>query len=465
MAIGASSNSTAQSLAIIYQLKNSYMGILTNFLNLSSKLCMILFTFYVIYSMKVKFLLGSFIGFFFIKIIGQYVLSHKNPHINPMNTSVKTTESYFINIINNTPLLYLFNCKNIIINRLLEQQEATLLYQKASSSFTEMISSIFNIIDNIQWVLNGILIVTSGSPNAIALIFNSGLTTYFYQRLSWEISFHLPALINNYKTLESNKDFLKYDNEITIDPSIEFKDVVVQGNKIIEDAYILKNIQLNTQSIKTSLKKDFINMGIIGRSGSGKSSLLKSIMGLELLDNPVEFIGGNNIYKDSQLSRQNYIDNIMYISQNKYILEDTLYNNLVLSDKAIDIKKIKEVLSILNIDKNLDDVINDDNLSGGEKSRVNIARSIINTANPSIIVMDELEAALDIITYNKIYNFLMDYPCTKIIATHHSPTMMNMDYLFLLDKGSSIFQGSPQEALKNPVFVDLHSTAMDNLNP
>ena len=81
-----------------------------------------------------------------------------------------------------------------------------------------------------------------------------------------------------------------------------------------------------------------------------------------------------------------------------------------------------------------------------------IARSIINTPNPNIILMDELEAALDGIIYKKIYDFLMDYPCNKIISTHDGPTMMAMDYLIVLDIGKIVGQGTPSECLSNNTF-------------
>jgi ABC-type bacteriocin/lantibiotic exporter with double-glycine peptidase domain len=452
--IKITSSDGQSSLATINLIKNNYMTMVGSGLNLLSKIGMILFTFYVIYTMKVPYLLMSFLGFFSIKIIGQYILSYKNPHINPMNMAIKQTDGYFSNVINNTPLLYLFNCKNVIIHRIHRKQMETLGYQNASCKFTETISSVFNIMDNGQWIINNILIVTSGIDNPIAVLFNTGLTTYFYQRLAWELSFHLPSLINNYRLYKLNRS--SFNGEIDpVQPSIYFKDISIHGNKIIKDKYLLNNITLDTLKIKQLLNKEYVHIGVVGISGSGKTTLLKSIMGLEQLDNPIKFIDDNAIYEDHQLSRANYLDNIMYISQNKYILEDTLYNNLVLSDHPQDINKIKAILSILNIDKPLETIIHDDNISGGEKSRINMARSIINTPNPSLIIIDELEAALDGVTYKNIYDYMMTYNCNKIIATHDPQTMMGLDYIIVLHEGSIVFQGTPQEGLNNKYFQRL----------
>ena len=184
--------------------------------------------------------------------------------------------------------------------------------------------------------------------------------------------------------------------------------------------------------IKTKALKDFnltVQRGemvaIVGKSGSGKSTVLNIISGIDQLEQ------GKYIFNQMDISKlmgDNITifrrDNIGFVLQHFALIEDyTVFKNIALplllkkvSKKEIDIM-VKEIVEELEIDKLLHKYPNE--LSGGEAQRVAIARAIIN--KPKLILADEPTGALDEATGNKImqvFKKLHKQGNTIIIVTH-----------------------------------------------
>jgi ABC-type transport system involved in cytochrome bd biosynthesis fused ATPase/permease subunit len=456
-------------LSFINNIKQNHNDFCRTFIGFVGNVAMIFVVNYMVYSFHVKYLLWNFIGFFIIKLIFNFYMYKKNYFISDANHLHNKLNIYFNNIIDNYCVLNTFNCKNLIIKNLEQKQKKYIKYYNLSNIFSGVLDFLFNNIDIIQWVINNILIFKfTGQNELLARLFNIGLINWFYQDLLMKFNYQLPTLINNYKLLELNYNYLLEDEKISVETPSQIVlngDFIMDIDLTIDNKSILKNIFIDIAHIKKKLNKPYVNLGIIGLSGAGKSSLLKSMMNFIPFDGSMVFDSNDGKVNGNNLSRENYLKNILYISQDKYIFEDTLLNNIVLQEDLLNkiphqdekfLKFINQILIMLNIKQNLHEEISNNSLSGGEKSRINIARSIVNTPEPNLIIMDELEASLDAITYHNIYRFIMEnYPINKIISTHDISTIMNLDYFIFMDKGEILIEGNLDECLKNPIFYNL----------
>jgi ATP-binding cassette, subfamily B, bacterial PglK len=155
-------------------------------------------------------------------------------------------------------------------------------------------------------------------------------------------------------------------------------------NKILDD------ISLNIPEGKL--------VGIYGESGSGKSTFLNLICGL--LD-PCE---GSITYNNKNIldDKESYFDLIGYVSQNIFLIDDTLKNNIVLGDQEFNLDNFNNSIKLANLTETLDLMSEKENttlgergsqISGGQKQRVGIARALYK--NSKILVLDEPTSALD----------------------------------------------------------------------
>ena len=160
---------------------------------------------------------------------------------------------------------------------------------------------------------------------------------------------------------------------------------------------------------------------IVGASGSGKSTLLNLLLS-----------SGNgqtsgNIYIDNQnintISSESLYDEVSVIGQNVFLFNSTIENNITMF-KDFDENRITEVVNKAHLSKfmeehgkDFDCGENGKNLSGGEKQRISIARSLLR--NSSVLLADEVTAALDPKTAFEVSNEILDLEgITRIVVTH-----------------------------------------------
>ena len=150
-------------------------------------------------------------------------------------------------------------------------------------------------------------------------------------------------------------------------------------------------------------------IGIIGPSGSGKSTIIDIICGFRNFENGIFKVDDKNVYNDIE----SWQKTIGYIPQNIVIFNDTLRNNILFgsdsrkfSDKIISklIDKVELNYLLKSSSKGLSQIISQDgqNISGGEKQKIGIARALIN--NPEIIILDEATSGLDVLTEKNVLN-------------------------------------------------------------
>lgn len=188
-------------------------------------------------------------------------------------------------------------------------------------------------------------------------------------------------------------------------------------NKSFGNLHVLKDINLNIENGKI--------VGLAGRSGEGKSTLLRCINGLESYDSGILCVDGMEVKSLRGKDQRAFRKNIGMIFQQFSLLNRLdIYNNIALpmscwgfNRKQIDYK-VKSLLEIVDLSDKIHAMPHE--LSGGQKQRVAIARAL--TLEPKILLCDEATSALDPKTSQSILNLLkqinQDLGLTIVIVTH-----------------------------------------------
>ncbi|MBF0714214.1 ATP-binding cassette domain-containing protein [Gemella sp. GH3] len=197
----------------------------------------------------------------------------------------------------------------------------------------------------------------------------------------------------------------------------------------------LNNISFNIQ------KKEII--GIIGKNGTGKSTILKMINGL------ISYDSGHIFYKDKKLKDMNDDElrkmrkNVSYIFQNANLLEgETVFYNLSLVYKVnrqkvntLEIDKILNFMGISNLKNTLCR-----NISGGQQQKVAIAMSLLQ--NPEVLLCDEISSALDSNSEKEIFDLLIKLKNTTdisiLLISHNLSILKNFCDKVLIIENSTI---------------------------
>lgn len=166
-------------------------------------------------------------------------------------------------------------------------------------------------------------------------------------------------------------------------------------------------------------------VAIRGNNGSGKTTIAKLLMGFHYPESGEIYIGGINL-KNSSVSSIRKI--VSYISQDTFLFNDTIYNNLIVGSDEVDKSEIEECVQscgltdfINNLPSGYDTLISEDgkNLSGGEKQRIAIARALI--SKKKILIMDEPDSNLDLDNKKKLNETIsnLNDSITCLIITHN----------------------------------------------
>ena len=197
-------------------------------------------------------------------------------------------------------------------------------------------------------------------------------------------------------------------------------------------------------------------IGFIGPSGAGKSTLIDIMLGL-LEPTSGEISVDSKIIDNRNI--KSWQQNIGYVSQTIYLLDDTFRKNIAfgLSEDEIDENKISNAIKfaqlqefISTLPEGLDTFVGESGvrLSGGQRQRIGIARALYN--NPSVLVLDEATSALDLKTESDVMGSIKTLHGQKtiLIIAHRLSTVKDCDYIYKLDNGSIIEHGTSIEMLR-----------------
>lgn len=214
-----------------------------------------------------------------------------------------------------------------------------------------------------------------------------------------------------------------------------------------EDTQIqaLKNISFTLEKNET--------MAILGKTGSGKSTIL------ELICRLYDTEKGEILIDDTPITELNLYDlrqAIAMVPQDAFLFSDSIKNNIRFGKEDASEDEIRHYAKIADVDKNImrfdkqyDTVLGERGLtlSGGQKQRVSIARALIKEA--PILLLDDSLSAVDTETEERILNNLKNITAnrTTIIVTHRVSSAKNADRILILDEGKIVEQGTHDELI------------------
>jgi len=189
-------------------------------------------------------------------------------------------------------------------------------------------------------------------------------------------------------------------------------------------------------------------VAIIGRTGSGKSTIANLIMRM------YDTTGGQVLIDDKPITRLNldsYRSQIGFVPQEVFLFSDIISHNIAFSADVLDMPRVEQAAkdaavynNIMELDQGFDTLIGERGvtLSGGQKQRVSIARAIVK--HPQVLIFDDCLSAVDTRTEEEILSNLgrIMQDKTSIIISHRISTIKNADKILVIDNGEIIEQGT-----------------------
>jgi ATP-binding cassette subfamily B protein len=252
----------------------------------------------------------------------------------------------------------------------------------------------------------------------------------------------IERLLNQEVDVKDPDDVLDIE---TIDGDIEFRNLTFRYPD--GDVDVLKNVTFHIKKGET--------VGILGRTGSGKTSLVDLLLRIYNVEEGTLFLDGNDIMK---LPIRKVRDSIGYVPQDGFLFSDSIQNNISLSfqkDPTI-AQQVTEAATLSDVHDNIIEFHDGYNtvigergvtLSGGQRQRVAIARALMK--NSPIMILDDSVSAVDTSTEVTILNNLKKVrkDKTTILIAHRISTLKNADKIIVIDDGVVLDIGSHEELL------------------
>ena len=215
--------------------------------------------------------------------------------------------------------------------------------------------------------------------------------------------------------------------------------------------YILRNVSLKIRP------KEYV--AIVGKTGCGKSTLIKLLLGLRSPERGAVYYGGQDLNTLDLSTLRSKIGTVM---QNGELFQGTIFENITISAPQATLEDAWTAAEIAGIADDIRAmpmgmhtlVSTQGGISGGQKQRILIARAIV--AKPKILIFDEATSALDNITQRQISDALDSMGCTRIVIAHRLSTIRHCDRIIVLEHGSIAEEGSYEGLIaKDGIFADL----------
>lgn len=247
--------------------------------------------------------------------------------------------------------------------------------------------------------------------------------------------------------LDQEEEIKNVDNPIfikNIKGKIEFKNFSFTYPNGQENS--LKNISFVVNPGET--------IGIVGKIGSGKTTLVNSLLRLYNIDNDKIFIDDVDLMRCDITSLRN---EIAYVPQDNFLFSDKVSNNISFGRRNASFDKIRDAAifadvndNIVNFKEGYDTVSGERGvtLSGGQKQRISIARAYIKES--PIMIMDDSVSAVDVKTEETILKHIKENRknMTTLVVASRISTVMNLDKILVLDEGKVVGYDSHKELIK-----------------
>lgn len=319
------------------------------------------------------------------------------------------------------------------------------------NAFPAIVNTLISIGSVMIWVFGGRMVINGSAELTPGLLVSFiSYASMFYGPVNFFANLYdsyQSALASSERILdildaEPEHDFGKGHVLPGIKGKIEFKNVSFSFDRTKKT---LKNINL------TINPGDIV--GIVGTTGSGKSTLINLFMRYyDHYDGEI-YVDGVNI-KD--IDMQYYRGQIGFVQQEPLMFHDTIFNNIAYGIENCPVERVLQAADVANAHEFIvrqpdgyDAVLGERGvgLSGGERQRVSIARAVLK--NPSILVFDEATASVDSETEHLIQEAIerLISGRTTIMIAHRLSTLSKANKIVVVDNGEIIECGSPEELL------------------
>ena len=244
-------------------------------------------------------------------------------------------------------------------------------------------------------------------------------------------------LVPKVKNEEHPKHIMKFNEISFINASFKYP---------FDDFEVIKNITFSIKSGET--------IGIVGPTGSGKSTLIRQLLREFNLTSGEIKIDGIDIKEYKIEDIRNLVG---YVPQNHILFRRSINDNILIGDPSANNQTLQKAMVMADFQKDLSNLSEGsstmvaelgESLSGGQKQRLSIARALVR--DPEILILDDSLSAVDALTEANIINQLKEYrkDKTNIIVAHRFSAVKEADKIIVLQNGEITDIGSPKELLK-----------------
>ena len=422
--------------------------------------------FILLYEFDWRFLIVVFLTVITYTFFTVYYSSLRNIYRTQMNSSDEDANTKSLDALINYETVKHFNNEQIEEERF---DEAMSGYEKASSKVLTSLAflnfgqtAIFTIGLTICMLMSGIE-VSKGNQTigdfvlVNALLMQLSIPLNFFGFIYREISQGMIDLRSLFSVLKIEPEIK--DKKNAIDMSFDKTDIEFKN---VSFSYDNKRNVLSKINFKIPSGS---SLAIVGPTGAGKSTISRLLFRFYDVSSGSILVNGKDVRDITQVSLRK---NIGVVPQDTVLFNDTIYYNLSYGKINADEKEIWEVArraKLSELIKTLPDgmstVVGERGLklSGGEKQRVAIARTLLK--NPPILILDEATSSLDTLTEKEIKVSLNNLAKkrTSIIIAHRLSTIVDADKILVFEKGKIIEQGTHIQLLKKKgLYADMWNT-------
>lgn len=331
-------------------------------------------------------------------------------------------------------------------------------YQWVTGSFQDLLTFLFIVL--------GIYLVSIHN-----LTISNFVILYMYQSQVYNLLSYMTKFLEYYKNfnVSAGRVFQVLDDEVfkkesfgdlhigKINGDFEFKNV---SFSYTDGKPILKNLNFSVSANET--------VSFVGKSGAGKSTIFSLLTRLYPIEKGKILIDGHNI---NTLDRDSIRDNISIITQNPYIFNFSIRENLKIVKEDVTDEEMIEACKtaclhdfIMTLEDGYDTVVGEGGLtlSGGERQRLAIARALLKKTE--IILFDEATSALDNKTQNSIRKAIrnMQGEYTILMIAHRLSTVIDSDRIVVIDDGKVVDEGTHEYLLHHSdLYRDLYEQELE----
>ncbi len=361
-----------------------------------------------------------------------------------------------------------------VIRAFCKEKEEVLEFEKRNDSLTDMqkfvgrISALMNPFTYILINLAIIFLIYTGAVQVNIGNLSQGQVVALYNYMS-QILIELVKLANLIITItKAIACGGRIQGVFEMKNSMEYGDCILNslGSGIVFDNVSMKYAGSSEESVKgisfSAAAGDTI--GIIGGTGSGKTSLINLIPRFYDASDGKITIDGKDI---SSYTKESLRENIGVVPQKAVLFSGSIRENMLFKNKTASDEEILRAIniaqgsSIVDSKGGLDAKIEEGggNLSGGQKQRLTIARALV--GNPKILILDDSASALDYATDASLRRAISENAkgITTFIVSQRTSSVMHADKIIVLDDGEAVGIGTHSELLSNcPLYKEIYET-------